>query len=208
MADDDKQIPFEQRKSQNLTFKDYAKDTLLWAALPILTGALTFIGGRISRNHFNNKIWPLDGSPTMFYTMYEKAFKHVGEKVAGEKLVIDEVQRLDPYNRIVPEAQRLNFTRDIWNFMKGTEIALFPTAFHFWKREERTRLNLKPAHDRLKVISASVPTDEELKADNASLREQLAHVEKKSGVGAPFTALAGGSVHHDGVLADGVARER
>lgn len=210
MSETNEQVPFEQRKSQNLHFADYAKSTLFWVALPVLGGIATFAGGRISRNHFNNKIWPLDGSPTLLNHLYEKAFSHVSHKATGEKIVLGEVERMGGLMNFLPEGKRLNATRDFWNFMKGTELAVIPTAFHFWRQKERVGLDLKPTHDRLKALSAEVPTDADIAADNALMKKQLEMLDAKTNAHTdqPSLRLAAGSAEHEGMVGDSITRQR
>ncbi len=192
MKEPSEKQPFEQRKSQNLHFSDYAKGPLFWASLPLIGGLATLLGGYVSKKYFNNKIWPLDGSPTIVQTLWEKGFSHVSTKAIGQKLEIGEVERLGFITSWLPEEKRLNVTHHIWNFAKGVELAVIPTAYHFWRRAEKQRLDLKPAHDRLKKLDFINPNDAELREDNASLKRQLDAARSQ----ASPSPHAGQIVHH------------
>ncbi|MFN7402076.1 MAG: hypothetical protein ACK5ZH_02640 [Alphaproteobacteria bacterium] len=181
--------PFEQRKSQNLSFWDYAKQSLFWGALPILSGLATFTVGRLGKN----KIYLLDGSPTIIYSAYEKLFLKTAKHTTGMKIEIEEVQRLHPFNLIFSSETRLARTKDTWNFLKGFEIGTIPFIYHLWRNKEQERLDIVPVAERLKHLQPVKPSDEELRTENESLRLELAAT-------APQARISAKEMQHDGKM--------
>ena len=189
MVDTYQAEPLKQRKSQNLTFLDYAKQSLFWGFLPLLAGLATFTVGRLGKQ----KIFPLDGSPTIFYSIYEKLFFKAAKHAAGVKIEISEVERLHPFNLIFSPEKRLQGTHDIWNFLKGFEIGLIPSIYHLWRNKEQERLDIVPVVDRLKNIENTKPTDDDLREENAALRKQIDFF-----VPTPEKKILSHELHHDG----------
>lgn len=178
MVDEFRSQPYDQRESQNLGARQYAKE-VLWGSLPLLSGVAALTFGLATK--FKSRFLFLDGSPSITYHVQEVLFNKASRHALGTHILpTDEIARLDPFNRIVPEANRLGFTRGFWNFTKGAEVGAIPTIYHFWRQQEKTRLDLVPSRDRLAAISASgiKPSDEELRAENASLKQQLAYVNR------------------------------
>jgi len=181
--------PFEQRKSQNLSFWDYAKQSLFWGVLPILSGLATFALGRIGKY----KIFPLDGSPIITISLYEKLFTKSTQYLTGIKSEIGEIERLHPYNLIFSDEKRLQGTRDTWNFLKGLEIGTIPVIYHLWRNKEQERLDIVPVAERLKHLQPVKPSDEELRTENESLRLELAAT-------APQARISAKDMQHDGKM--------
>lgn len=165
--------PYEERKSQNLGVRGYAKE-VAWSLLPLMTGLAAMTFGKLTKQ----QVYPLDGSPDIFTKGYEFLFKKGVKDVTGNKLVIDEVERLSSLNFWLPDREsKLRFTHNFWNFIKGMEVGSIPLAIHLWRRQEGTRLDLTASYDRLRQLNDLKPTDEELFAENASLKQQLEYVQ-------------------------------
>ena len=170
--------PFEQRKSQRLSFADFAREKLFWGSLPLLGGLAALTFGILTRKH---KIPPLDGSPSIVYHLYEKLINKASTRALGEKILItNEIERV-PYVKLLTDdpVKQLNYVHNFWNFTKGTEIAIIPTAFHFWRHKEKNRLDLVSSVEKLKTLGDLRPSDGELRAENESLRHQLDYLEGK-----------------------------
>lgn len=171
---------FEKRKSQNLTFWDYAKDKMLWQYLPIAAGLLGLGIGRLRKGE---GVFPIDGTPMITVKLQEKLFSK-GVKHATGKEAETVKEWFEPYTRFFhgnDKEKRERLEKDAWNVLKGLEFSSIPLIYHVWRSKESKKLDLEEASNRLQVISDIKPTDDELRTENASLKQQLEFVERQSG---------------------------
>ncbi len=197
---------FEERKSQNLGFGDFVKGRLLWVSLPFTLGGAALLVGRLTKH----RMFPLDGTPMITTKIYDTLVKKGFGKLTGEKLEINEVDRLSFITRWFADPKdQVQAAKHTWNFLKGFEVGAIPAIYMLWRNKEEKKLDLVPAYDRLKKLNELKPSDEELAAENASLKQQLAFVQSReapSTEASPVLHLADAS--HEGRVADGPARER
>lgn len=171
---------FEKRKSQNLTFWDYAKDKMLWQYLPIAAAAIGFTIGRMRGG---KGIKPLDGSPMITYQLQEKLLQKGSSKILNEEVELEEEKliAITRFFRGENKTNRLRLEHDLWNIFKGVEFSSIPLIYHVWRNKEAKKLDLEEASNRLQVLSDIKPTDDELRTENASLKQQLDFVQRQSG---------------------------
>lgn len=198
--------PLEKRKSQNLNFWDFAKDKLFWQYLPLIAPAIGFGIGRLRGR---KGIFPLDGSPSILYKLQEATiFKVFGknEELKKEPLRLY-TEFFYPGDDELATAKRLALQKDLWNIIKTLEITSIPLAFHLWRNKQSKKLDLEDACGRLEKISYVKPTSDELRAENASLAQQLAFVEgtEKGTPEKPTQQTA--NMNYDGKLHAGLSRE-
>lgn len=169
MVDSYKGQPLEERTSQKLGWSGYMKE-LAYGLIPFGSAAAAIAFGKLTKQ----KIMPLDGSPDIFTKAQlfatKKTFK--GAKIDWDKM--DLVPWLTVLYRN-PE-DKLRVTHNFWNGIKGFEFGAIPLAFHIWHRQEKQRLDLTSTYDSLKKLESLKPSDDELAAENASLKQQLEFV--------------------------------
>lgn len=189
---------FEQRKSQNLTFWDYAKSKMLWQYLPIMAGLIGFGVGRLRKGE---GVFPIDGSPMIVVQLKEKLFSKGYSKVTGKEA--EKIKEwFEPYTRFIhgdDHLKRERLEKDAWNVLKGLEFSSVPLLYHLWRSKEAKKLDLEEASNRLQVISDIKPSDDELRLENTSLKQQLDFVERQTG-NAPTKQID--SASHAGKMQD------
>lgn len=193
MVDSYKSEPLEKRPSQNLGWGSYMKEVAI-GLLPLATAAGAIAFGRLTKQ----RIGPLNGSPDIFTKGYEAVFKKGLHSSTGQKLVIDDLDRLPWLTALVEGKEaKLALTHDFWNGVKGLEVGTLPLFYRFWRHEEKKRIDLTSTYESLKSINSLKPTDDELRAENASLKQQLEYV--RSG---PATRIHADSAAKHGKIAD------
>ena len=183
---------FEDRKSQHLGFGDYLKEAA-WNYLPTITSFGALAIGMVTKH----KYFPLDGSPSLFQHGADVRTNKGFKKALGTEITIDEVQRLWFFTKWFSPENQVNAAKNFWNFMKGAEVALPFVAYHHWRKGEKKRLDLTDTYESLTQLNDLKPTDAELAAENASLKQQLAFVEAPHG---PKPQLHASTAEHAGTL--------
>lgn len=203
--------PFQERKSQNLTFWDFAKDKLFWQYLPLIAPIIGFAIGRIPRaDPTKSGIFPFNGSLPIIPHIYEKLFIKGAEKLANIRIGPG-AERLEEYTRLIHgdnATKRLRLEHDFWNVVKAFEVTSIPLIYHHWRNKESRKLDLEDACARLEKISYIKPNNEELRADNASLAAQLAFVEGQQKASPVLPLKQPADIAYDGKLRGEIVQEK
>lgn len=198
MVDELKTKPIEERKSQKVGFSDYAKEQLFWGLFPFIAGAGGYLLGKA-------RIFPLDGSPMILSKLSLKLFS-MPLGAAEKKQAVEELNELKFYLGHLPDAQRKELAKDIWNFLKTFEVAAVPSLYFLWKKKEGQNIGMRDVAQELLQVDAYKPSDAELAEENASLRQQLAFVrqEARTAVSPADATLEGKIAEPDRKIATGV----
>lgn len=164
--------PLEERPSQKLGWPDYLKE-VAFGLIPLATAAGALLFGKLT----NQKVMPLDGSPDIFTKGWLLMTKKSVKAATGKTIDWDKID-LIPWLTLLYKnpADKLRVTHNYWNAIKGFEFGAIPLAFHIWHKKEKQRIDLTSTYDSLKKLESLKPSNEELAAENASLKQQLEFV--------------------------------
>lgn len=191
--------PQEDRKSQNLHFGDYAKERLVWAALPLATGAAAVAFGRVTKN----TVWPLNGSPDLITSLHALASKKfLGEQNKDITQWIKDGAYAGDLINALGGAKKDEWRKDFFNFSKGAEVAVPFSAYHLWHKKEENRLDLQDAAVKLKALDDLKPSDADLRQQNEVMRKEIAFAARQGG---PTAAVDAESLRHEGRVAERAA---
>ncbi len=172
MVETYKSTPLADRPSQKLGWGDYLKEVAI-GLIPLGTAAGAIAFGKFTKQKF----FPLNGSMDLLTSTYAKLIEKTTKATHGKALKIDQVHWtpfLSAFGRTKEE--KLRISQHYFNGFKGFEFGAVITLFHHWRKSEKKRLDLTSTYESLKPINDLKPSDDELRTENASLKQQLAYV--------------------------------
>lgn len=191
MVESYKSQPIEERPSQKVGWGDYMKEVAI-GLIPFVTAGAAIAFGKLTKQ----KIFPLDGSPDLL----TKGWMMLTNKTLRNTQAIDrDIQQTEwvwwlTAGQRTPE-DKLLVSKHWFNGVKGFEFGAIPVLFHLWGKKEKQRLDLTSTYESLKDINTLKPSDADLAAENASLKQQLEFVHTH-----PQTSVHVATSNHQGIL--------
>lgn len=188
----------DQESDKRLGYWAFSKELLLSLSPIILTAGAVALG-RITQH----RIWPLDGSMPITMWIKNKVFSKMFSKAIDKEvqLFANNRQWYEPLFEAVGVTYTDKRGKDMSNAIKALEVSVIPLAYRVWNHQEGKRLSLTESYGRLEKLEHLKPSDDELREQNASLKEQINFLdrpdaaEKLLQASAPSKIQAGDAVH-------------
>lgn len=164
-------------KDERLGKFAYAKQ-VAWLLSPLIAAVGFIAAGRLT----GQKLPFLNGHAPLLLWMQEKGALFVGKR-AGMESVKDAVKNIEKLSHAERQFLRypylpLKIADDVNNAIRGFEFGSILLGYRLWTQKEGKRLDLVPTLDRLKKLDYKKPTDDELRAENESLKAQIEFLER------------------------------